>query len=160
MKGLGASTMLSKKIKAEKATIQETFVVFWQIKSTLENVSVKDDDRQNHPVSNLYIFTESYVLQKKENLQSGKSGGFLLTNFGVAVLHTKQLWEAMGISRGQLPITTIIDQYGNEEHHSMTMNGIIIHVHSLELISRMRKIIKFPPFHYASGTYGNQGGIQ
>ena len=42
MKELGASTMLSKKIKAEKATIQETFVVFWQIKSTLENVSVKD----------------------------------------------------------------------------------------------------------------------
>ena len=102
MKGLGASTILSKKIKAEKATIQETFVVFWQIKSTLENVSVKDDARQNHPVSNLFILTESYVLKKKEKLRSDKSGGFLLTNFGVTdLLHTKPLWEAMGISRGQ-----------------------------------------------------------
>jgi len=82
----------------------------------------------------------------KDNLQSGMSGGFLLTNFGVAeLLHIKQLWEAMGISRGQLPSTTIIDGYGNEQHPFMTTNGIIVHVHSLELISRVRRIIEFPP---------------
>jgi hypothetical protein len=70
MKGGGASAMLSKKIKAEKATIQETFVVFWQIKSTLENVSVKDDDRKNYLVSNLLSSTECYIPQRKDHLQS------------------------------------------------------------------------------------------
>jgi hypothetical protein len=46
MKGGGASTILSNKIKAEKAMTQEKFVACWQIKSTLVNVSVKDDDRK------------------------------------------------------------------------------------------------------------------
>ncbi len=57
------------------------------------------------------------------------------------LLHTKRSWEAMGISNG----TTIIDQYGNEQHPCMTMNGILMDEHSPELISRMRKIIKFLP---------------
>ncbi len=52
----------------------------------------------------------------------------------------------MGISRGQLPSTKIIDQYyGNEQHPYMTMNGIIIHENFPELLSRMIKIIEFPP---------------
>ena len=61
MKGGGASAMLSKKIKAENATIQEKFVPIWPIKSTLENISVNDDARKNHPVSNLFILTEVYI---------------------------------------------------------------------------------------------------
>ena len=73
--------MLSKKIKAEKATIQETFVACWQIKSTLVNVSVKDDDRKNYPVSDWLISMECYIPQRKDNLQSDQSGEFLLTNF-------------------------------------------------------------------------------
>ena len=121
MKGGGASAMLSRKIKAEKATVQETFVVCWQIKSTLVNVSVKDNDSKNHPVADLLSSTECYIPQRKDNLQSDQSGGFLLTNFGVPeLLHTKQSWEAMGISKGQLPSTTIFDQYGNEQHPYMT----------------------------------------
>jgi hypothetical protein len=76
MKGGGASTMLSKKIKAEKATPQDTFVACWHIKSTLVNVSVKDDDRKNHPVSHLLILLAGCILQKNANLQSDQSGGW------------------------------------------------------------------------------------
>ncbi len=74
----------------------------WQIKSTLENVSVKDNDRKNHPVSNSHIASESYILEKKDNLQPDQSSEFLLTNFGVSeLLPSKRSWEAMGISKGQ-----------------------------------------------------------
>ncbi len=69
-----------------------------------------------------------------------------MTNFVVIeLLYTKPSWEAMGISNGQLPSTMIFDQYGNEQHPYMTMNGIIIDENSPELFRRMRKIIDFPP---------------
>jgi hypothetical protein len=69
-----------------------------------------------------------------------------LTNFGVAeLLYTKQSWEALRISKGQLPSTTIIDQYGNIQYPFMTMNGIIVDEHSPEIISLVRNIIEFPP---------------
>ncbi len=146
MKGGGAFAMLSRKIKAEKATAQEIFVACWLIKSTLANVSVKDDDRKNYPVADFLSQVECYMSQRNDHLQSDQSGGFLLTNFGVAeLLQTKQSWEAMGISKGQLPSIMIFDQYGNEQHQCMTMNGIIIDENSPKLIRRMRKIIDFPP---------------
>jgi hypothetical protein len=62
--------MLSKKIKAEKGTTQETFVACWQMKSTLVNVSVKDDDRKYFPVSDFLSRTECYIPQRKDHLQS------------------------------------------------------------------------------------------
>ena len=146
MKGGGASAMLSKKIKAEKATTKETFVACWIIKSTLANVSVKDDDRKKFPVADFFSQVDCYIPQRKDHLQSDLSGGFLLTKFNITeLLHTKPSWEAMGISKGQLPNTMIFDQYGNEQHPYMTMNGIIIDENSPELIRRMRKIIDFPP---------------
>ncbi len=118
---------------------------------------------KNHPVSNLLIFTEIYFLQRRTTSSLISQVDFLLTNFGVAeLLHTKQSWEAMGISRSQLTSTMIIDQHGNEQHPFMKMNGIIIDEHSPEVISRMRFMRRSSSFffHYASGTYGNREGMQ
>ncbi len=127
MKGAGASTMLSKKIKTEKATPQETFMACLHIKSTLVNVpSVNDDDHKNHPVSKMLIRLEGYIPQKNDNLQSDQSGGFLIPNFDVSELcYTKLSWEAMGISKGQLPSTTIFYLYENERHPFMLINWIV-----------------------------------
>ena len=66
---------------------------------------------------------------------------FRVTDF----LHTRQSWEAMGVFKGKLPSTMIIDQHGNEAYPYMTMNGLLIDPTSPELIARMRQLRLFSP---------------
>ena len=51
----------------------------------------------------------------------------------------------MGLSKGKLSSTVIIDQHGNETYPYMTMNGQIIDPTTPELISRMRQLSLFSP---------------
>ena len=51
----------------------------------------------------------------------------------------------MGVSKGKLSSTVIIDHHGNETYPYMAMNGLIINPTSPELISQMRQLRLFSP---------------
>jgi hypothetical protein len=58
----------------------------------------------------------------------------------------QKAWECLGLAKGKLPSTTIIDRKGNEVFPYMTMNGILIDENSSEFRQRMTRIIMFPSF--------------
>ena len=90
------------------------------------------------------MMTEGYIPQASDNISAESSGGHSLRNFRVGeLLHTRVSWEAMGIAKGKLPSTMIIDQHGNETHPYMTMNGVIIDEHSSEVKTWMKQILIF-----------------
>ncbi len=69
-----------------------------------------------------------------------------MRGFGEGKLpHTRLSWGAMGISKGKLQSTMIIDQHGNEMHRYIIMNRIIIDENLLspEFRNRIQKIIMF-----------------
>jgi hypothetical protein len=119
--------VLSRKIKPDKASFQERFIVTWKINSVLKNVRFKDENSTPYPVLYLFMSIEGYIPQSTDIFKAESSGGYLLRGFGVnKVLHTRRSWESLGISKGKLPSTMLYDQHGNEVYPYMTMNGIII----------------------------------
>ena len=137
MKGGGVSANQSKKIKPEKATYRELFIALWKIKSQLENISVKDAKRRPYPVMHLFMMTEGYIPQATDSIKAQSSGGNSLKKFRIdELLQNRLSWEAIGIAKGKLPSTMIIDQHGDEVHPYMTMNGIIIDEHSPEFSTK------------------------
>ena len=161
MKGGEVSANQSKKTKPEKANFRELFIALWKIKSQLENVSVRDGKRKPCPVVHLFMMIEGYIPQATDKIKAESSGGHSLKGFRVdELLHTRLSWEAIGIAKGKLPSTMIVDQNGDERHPYMTMNGIIIDEHSPEFRNRTKQIIMFDSSRNASGTCRNRVSIQ
>ena len=63
----------SKNTKPDKATLQEPFIALWKIKSQLENVSVRDENRKLYPVMHLFMMIEGYFSQVKDSIRPGLS---------------------------------------------------------------------------------------
>jgi hypothetical protein len=144
MKGGEISANKSKKTKPDKASFQELFIAIWKIKSQLENVSVRDENRKPCPVMHLLALTEGYIPQANDRISSDSSGGNSLKRWRAdELLHDRLSWEAIGIAKGKLPSTMIVDQQGNERYPFMTMNGIIIDDQSPEFRNRTKQITTF-----------------
>ncbi len=58
--GGGASTILSRKTKPEKASYHELLIAIWNIKSSLENMTVKDENHKPYPVLHLFMLIDGY----------------------------------------------------------------------------------------------------
>jgi hypothetical protein len=99
--------MISKKIKPEKSSFQELFVATWKIKFSLENVSVKDENRKSYPVLHLYMSIEGYIPQLADKIKAESSGGCSLRHFREhELINTRRSWESLGMPKGKLPSTT------------------------------------------------------
>ena len=95
----------SKNIKPEKSNATE-------LRCHLGNTSVRDGNRKLYPVHPLFMMCEGYIPQASDNINAESSGGHSLRNFRVVdLLHTRLSWEAMGIAKGKLPCTMMIDQF-------------------------------------------------
>ena len=139
---------ISKKIKLENLNAKELILALCKMKNSVGINSVRDENRKLYPVNSLYMMTEGYIPQASDNISVESSGGYSLRNFGVTDflrVHTRSSWEAMGISKGKLSSTVIIDQHGNESYPYMTMNGLIIDPTSPEFVARLRQIRLFSP---------------
>ena len=130
---------ISKKIKPKKSNAKEIFLALCKMKNSVRINSVRDEKRKFKllPVNSLFLLTEGYIPQATDNISIELSGGYSLRNFRVVDLfHTRTSWEAIGISKGKLPSTVIIDQHGNETYPYMMMNGVLIDPDSPEFIER------------------------
>ena len=97
------------------------------IKSSLENVSVKGEDRILYPAATMLILTEGYIQQSTDKVKADSFRWTFNDDFGVEeVLHTRTVWEAMGFALRKIPSTMIIDQHGIERPPFMTTNTIIV----------------------------------
>ena len=106
---------ISKKIRPEKSNAKELFLALCKMQNRIGINSLRDENRKLYPVNSLYMATDGYIPQASDNIIVESSGGYSLRNFRVTdFLYTRQSWEAMGVSKGKLPSTMIIDQHGNE----------------------------------------------
>ena len=135
---------MSKKIKPEKSNAKELFLALCKMKNSVRINSVRDENCKLYSVNSLYMITKGCIPQASENISVVSSRGYSLRNFRVTdFLRTRSSWEAMGISKGKLSSTVIIDQHGNETFPCMTMNGLLIDPTSPEFISWMSQIRLF-----------------
>ena len=137
---------MSKKINIDKSSAKELFITMCKIKNSLRINSVRCEKRKLLPVNSLFLLTEGYIPRADDYISIESSGGYSLKNFRVRdLLHTRQSWEALGITKGKLPSTVFTDQHGNETYPYMMMNGVLIDPDSPEFIERMRRARLFPP---------------
>ena len=137
---------ISKKINPEKANPTEFFLATWKVRCSVEHTSIRDDKRKVYPVLPLFLMADGYIPQATDRISIETSGGHSLRNFTVSnLLHTRQSWEAVGICKGKLPSTLMIDQHGDETFPYMSMHGVMIDENYPEFIAKMNQLIMFPP---------------
>ena len=137
---------ISKKINPEKANTTDFFLATWKVRCRVERTSVRDDKRKVYPVLPLFSMADGYIPQATDRISIEPSGGHSLRNFTVSdLLHTRHSWEAVGVCKGKLASTSMIDQHGDETVPYMLMNGVLIDENSPEFIAKMNQIIMFPP---------------
>ena len=118
---------ISKKINPEKANATDFFLALWKVRCRFERMSVRDEKRKVYPVLPLLDMVEGYIPQATDRVSPELSGGYSLKNFTVSdLLHTRHSWEAIGICKGKLPSTFMVDQHGDETVPYMLMNGVLI----------------------------------
>ncbi len=135
----------STKVDIEKCTSQTLYKTMAKIREEVNDKMVLDSKRKPHAVSIMAEAAYHYVPRSKDNISIDADGFPDFHDWtDQALCNNRETWEEQGISKGILPASTYIDQYGNDIPIPMLMTGVEIDPNADEFQKWYRRFKSMP----------------
>ena len=135
----------STKVDIEKCSAQTLYKTMAKIREEINDKTVFDSKRKPHAVSVMAEAAYHYVPRRQDNISIDADGFPYFHDWtDQALCNNRETWEEQGISKGILPASTYIDQYGNDIPIPMLMTEVEIDPNADEFQKWYRRFKSMP----------------